>query len=121
MNERGAVDTIRFTLSLSAGASPVDFNTVQMVFTTGDNVVILGQNNPLVSSTPYKGKWAIADGASANDLIMGGGDKFTILVNPSSSLAPNEEFNIEIRPSSGASIYLKRTVPAKINAENILD
>ncbi|GAB7014934.1 hypothetical protein JCM10550A_03000 [Methanogenium cariaci] len=63
---------------------------------------------------------AIADGASANGAVLGGEDKFTILVKPSNSLTSNEEFYIEIRPSSGASFALKRSVPSRINSVNLL-
>ncbi|GAB7015955.1 archaellin/type IV pilin N-terminal domain-containing protein [Methanogenium cariaci] len=117
------VDTIRATFGLSAGGSPVDFSTVQMVFATTDSVVILNNTTPMVSTTgtlSETGNWTIINGATDDDLLLEGQDKFTILAMPKTALNENEQFNLEVRPSVGAAFGLKRTVPAKINAVNIL-
>jgi len=115
------VTNIRFTLGLAAGGSPVDFSTVQMVFATSDNVDILNQSPTLVTTTtPGTGNWSIFEGAGENDMLLEGEDKFTILATPKIALVTNQEFNLEVRPSTGAAIGLKRTIPAKISAVNLL-
>ncbi len=123
LNTTGAndVDTIRFTVGLAAGGSPVDFTTVQMVWATSDVVEIL---DPTTDHTTAIGaaevkKWNIVDGATS-DLLLEGEDKFTCTAKPTTALTANQEFNLEIRPSTGASFGLKRTVPAKINDVNLL-
>ena len=117
-----AVDTIRFTLGLVAGGSPVNFSTVQMVFATRDGVEILNINTTIPGESTTRGYWTIVDGDSPNDMVLEGDDKFTILVMPSTALAlsANQQFNLEIRPSVGGSFNLKRTVPAKISGVNVL-
>ena len=123
LNTTGAndVDTIRFTLGLAAGGSPVDFSTVQMVFATSANVDILNQTTPLISTaSPGTGNWSIFEGAVSGDVLLEGEDKFTILAMPGVPLVENQEFNLEVRPSTGASFGLKRTIPAKISAVNLL-
>lgn len=114
------VDTIRFTLGLSAGGSPVDFSTVQMVFATEDVVEILESNATLTAELNGTQVWNISDGVIGTDYLLEDQDKFTILAKPTSALTANEEFNLEIRPSVGAAFGLKRTIPAKINSVNLL-
>ena len=114
------VTAIRFTLGLSAGGSPVDFNTVQMVFATSKKVETLTHpdiNN--IKAVADAGKWNVSEGADG-DVLLEGQDKFTVIAMPSNGLSPNEKFNLEIRPSTGAAFGLKRSVPAKISKVNIL-
>ena len=119
-----AVDTIRFTLGLAAGGSPVDFSTVQLVFATSDVVEIL---TPLSAdkiadgnTTISVGEWNITNGASSKDLLLDGQDKFTLLAKPTKALGVNQKFNLEVRPSIGAAFGLKRSIPAKIDKVNLL-
>ncbi|WP_062399954.1 hypothetical protein [Methanogenium cariaci] len=116
-----AVDTIRFTIGLTDGGSPVDFSRVQMVFATRNGVEILNPSSPIVSETTTAGHWTIADGAPSDDLVLEGNDTFTLCVMPTTALPANQQFNLEVRPSVGGSFGLVRTVPGKIHAENILN
>jgi flagellin FlaB len=114
------VTAIRFTLGLSAGGSPVDFNTVQMVFATSKKVETLTHPNITnIKAVATAGKWNVSEGADG-DVLLEGQDKFTVIAMPSNGLSPNEKFNLEIRPSTGAAFGLKRSVPAKISKVNIL-
>ena len=115
------VVAIRFTLGLSAGGSPVDFNTVQMVFATSDRVDTLNKSGEEVAIGGLGvGNWTISEGSEAGDVLLEGQDKFTILAKPKEGLTANQKFNLEIRPSTGAAFGLKRSVPAKIDAVTIL-
>jgi len=118
--EGAAVDTIRFTIGLAAGGSPVNFSSSQMVFSTRSGVEILKQSSPITSETTTAGNWTIADGAS-DDLVLEGNDTFSICVMPSTALPANQQFNLQIRPPVGGSFGLIRTVPATIHEENILN
>jgi flagellin FlaB len=115
------VVAIRFTLGLSAGGSPVDFNTVQMVFATSDRVDTLNKSGEKVPIGDLEvGNWTISEGSETGDVLLEGQDKFTILAKPKEGLTANQKFNLEIRPSTGAAFGLKRSVPAKIDAVTIL-
>ncbi len=120
LGTNNTVTTIRFTVGLAAGGTAVDFNTTQMVFATSDVVEILSKNSNLVANTTSAGSWTIADGASANDVLLENDDKFTVLAMPSTALGVNEKFNLEVRPSVGSPLGLKRTTPPKIDAVNLL-
>ena len=116
------ISIIRFTLGLAAGGSPVDFNTVQLVYATSDRVEILSEASPnITAGNAAAGSWNITDGATVmTDVLLEGEDKFTIMASPTTALGANELFNLEIRPSTGAAFGLKRTAPAKIEAVNLL-
>lgn len=115
-----AVDTIRFTIGLVPGGSPVNFSRVQIIFATRDGVEILNNTSPITSETTTAGNWTISDGAF-DDPVLEGNDTFTLCVMPSTAMPANQQFNLEIRPSVGGSSNLKRTVPATIHAVNILN
>jgi len=114
------IDTIRFTVGLSAGGSAVDFSTTQMVFATSAIVEILEPVGNLTGSAVEAGQWNITDGAKANDVLLEANDKFTVLAMPTTALGVNEKFNLEVRPSVGSPLGLKRTTPPKIDAVNLL-
>ena len=120
LGTNNTVTTIRFTVGLSAGGTAVDMNTTQMVFATSDTVEILEKNSNLVANTTSQGHWTIADGASTNDVLLENDDKFTILAMPTTALGVNTKFNLEVRPSVGSPLGLKRTTPPKIDAVNLL-
>jgi len=128
------VTDIRFTVGLTAGGSPVDFNTVTMTWSTPkaidsldcqladdtSNVILadgatLGFGNWTVSKidNPTGGKY---------DALLENQEQFTISVNlPSDNLlSANEKFNLEIRPAVGTSYAIKRSAPAKIDRVNAL-
>lgn len=114
------VAMVRFTVGLSASGSPVDFDTVQIVWATEDVVEILESiGSADIDAATSATKWNITDGAD-DDMLLEDQDKFTIVAEPTTALSANEEFNLEIRPSVGAAFGLKRTIPAKINQVNLL-
>jgi len=114
------ITTIRFTVGLSAGGSAVDFSTTQMVFATSEIVEILEPVENLTGSAVTTGHWNITDGASPTDVLLEANDKFTILAMPTTPLGVNQKFNLEVRPSVGSPLGLKRTTPPKIDAVNLL-
>lgn len=114
------IEAIRFTLGLAAGGSPVDFSTVQMVYATASVVEILDGTDPLNATVAGTKEWNITNGASDTDVLLEGEDKFTIIAVPTTALGTNTQFNLEIRPSTGAAFGLKRTTPAKIDKVNLL-
>lgn len=121
LGSNNTVTTIRFTVGLAAGGTAVDFNTTQMVFATSDVVEILTPDTPVYDTNgTAAGGWAIIDGASTNDVLLENDDKFTVVAMPTTALGVNEKFNLEVRPSVGSPLGLKRTTPPKIDAVNLL-
>ncbi len=119
-DDNNDIEAIRFTLGLAAGGSSVDFSTIQMVYATSSVVEILTGTSPLNQTAATAGGWNITNGATTTDVLLEGGDKFTIIAMPTTALGTNSQFNLEIRPSTGAAFGLKRTTPAKIDKVNLL-
>ncbi|KQC05524.1 MAG: flagellin [Methanoculleus sp. SDB] len=123
----GDIDRIRFSVGLTAGGSAIDFSRVTLTWSDADNVYILAANStycdgqyPLVHS----GSWGIMDiqNGATTDFLLENQEQFTIGVNlrNGAHLTTNEKFNLEIKPSSGAALGIKRTGPAKIADVNLL-
>ena len=119
-NDDESIEAIQFTLGLSSGGTAVDFSTVQMVFATASAVGILSGTDPLNQTAATAGEWNISNGATDTDTLLEADDKFTIIAMPETTLGTNTKFNLEIRPSVGAALGLKRTTPAKIDKVNLL-
>ncbi|HUH79483.1 MAG TPA: archaellin/type IV pilin N-terminal domain-containing protein [Methanoregula sp.] len=121
-----AVKFVNFSVALAPGGTPVDFDKVVLVFSNQSTLVTLAnKTGTTVQGEPTgAGVWAIpsiqnAPQANPTDLLQPN-EQFTISVWLPSTLPRNDVFSIEIRPSIGAAFDIKRTVPAAVNAVNIL-
>jgi len=122
-NNGGRISTIRFNVGINSGGQAIDFRNVQAVFATVNSVEILGKSSPMLVSSDSaisSGEWAILKSTSSADFYLKSGETFTIFVKPSNSLGTNTKFNLELRPSEGSPIGLKRTTPPKIDSMNLL-
>jgi flagellin FlaB len=112
------VDTIVFDVANVAGGQPVDLNdadgkqVVKMSYRDSAQTVDLG-----ASGAPL---WTVAFvGANDGDKILNGQELAQITVDVSgltTKLGPNQTFDLEIKPPSGAVLQIERTTPAKIDA-----
>jgi len=111
------VDTINFTIGLAAGATSVDMS--KAVFTFSTSTVL----ETLTADSTAVGGWTIVrvnhELGSANKMLEAG-EQFEISAKPSTAMSAYTAFNLEIKPPIGASLAIKRTVPANINAVNLL-
>ena len=112
---------IRFTVKLSAGRQPVDFNKNKMLIalSTGTyfnasiypyNTTVNCPDNP---SSPCADIIALVD--SGSNLYLESGDRFEVVVKlPSSgaaSIGPNTEFKIELKPVVGGVLTIIKNTP----------
>ena len=122
------ISTVNFTIGLASGGTPVDMNKTVMTISTGENVETLkfsGVNIPEgVNTTIKKGYWGIIaeqnSVTSTTNKVLDNGEQFTILVMPSTELAPYTGFTIDIKPPVGAALSVHRTVPAYTEKVNLL-
>jgi flagellin FlaB len=120
------VEYIRFDTGLAAGGLPVDMNKTTMVYSTAaGNVTTLtkignaGENK--LPGDLAVGQWAITDHRpSLNNDLLQADSLFTVYVKPPETIQPREKFNIEIKPESGASLGIERSVPAGITNTTLL-
>jgi flagellin FlaB len=117
------IDTIRFTVELSAGGEPIDMSKMTMTWITASEVEYLNY-----SSTEGDGAavdtWNAYDKQNDDgDSLLEKGEVWSIQANLDETnygLATNEAFTIEIKPSVGAVIPLSSRGPAQIDAVNQL-
>ncbi|NVO66369.1 archaellin/type IV pilin N-terminal domain-containing protein [Methanofollis tationis] len=117
----GDISAIQFTVALTAGGSPVDINKTVLTYMTADVVSTLNRTATSVSTT--EGNWTVSEKQNADtDWLLDSGEQFVIKAYlPTNYYLPaNMPFSIEIRPDVGAALGLKRTVPAQIDAVNLL-
>jgi len=115
---------VDFTLSLTAGGSPVDINKTVMTYATSSYAGVLPFNTKTVEGKdPAAGSWSVYKRVDGDkDFLLESGEQFVIRAHlpEGQELAANTPFSIDIRPPVGAALGLKRTAPPQIDAVNIL-
>jgi flagellin FlaB len=112
------IDTIQFTVELSAGGEPIDMDKVTMTYITANYADYLPYNE-----TELAGNWSVTRKLNDDDdNLLEKGEVWTIQANlvTSHELTSNEPFTIEIKPAVGAVIPLSSRGPAQIDAVNQL-
>ncbi len=128
LNSSGAstieyIDTVRFTVGLTAGGSAVDFSQTTITYSDKTNVSRLDREGDAIATASVDaGQWGVirmANNASG-DLLLEDQEQFTILVNPIDDISANQEFQIQIRPAVGTAYSIVRSAPARILGVNPL-
>ena len=121
------VGQIQFKVGLTAGGSPVDFSMTTLTFSTDTDVYRLEAANTTKTprSTVTAQKWGVVEifNSKANDLLLENQEQFVILASTAAgkNLTANQPFNLEIRPSVGASYAISRKITPSISAVNVLN
>jgi flagellin FlaB len=115
------VDKIKFTLGLAAGATSVDMNKATMIFSTSSTVQTLTHDQ--TGGALAAGNWNITERlhtlGTAN-LMLEAGEQFVVEAMPPAAMPAYTAFNLEVKPPVGASLGIKRSVPANVNSVNVL-
>ena len=79
-----------------------------------------------VASNITNGKWGVIEifnAGDAKDLLLENQEQFVILAaaKDDKELVANQPFNLEIRPSVGASYAISRKITPSISAVNVLN
>jgi flagellin FlaB len=112
------IDTVQFTVELSAGGEPIDMEKVTMTYITSSYVDYLDYD-----ANETAGKWSVKTMLNDDeDNLLEKGEVWTIQANlvGGHELKANEPFTIEIKPAIGAVIPLSSRGPAQIDAVNQL-
>jgi flagellin FlaB len=115
---------VQFVIGLTAGGSPIDVNSTTVTWSTSTVVETLDYvTNATAEGDLAAGEWGIIarnpDSADA-DFLLENQEQFTIVAKPSAAIGANINFNVEIKPSVGATLSIKRKTPAQIDAVNLL-
>ena len=121
------VEAVQFKVGLTAGGSPVDFSMTTLTLSTDEEVYKLERHG---TSKVGKGviepeEWGVIEifNSNAEDLLLENQEQFVILAKTKNDdwLVANQPFNLEIRPSVGASYAISRKITPSINAVNVLN
>ena len=122
------VDKIQFKVGLTAGGSPVDFSMTTLTLSTDTDVYRLNltQKQKVEAEDVDQKEWGVIEIFNANgatDLLLENQEQFVILAKTETGkeLVANQPFNLEIRPSVGASYAISRKITPSINAVNVLN
>lgn len=116
------VNQVRFDIGLAAGGLPVDVDKLVVVMSTGSDVQTLEQAAD-GTIAPTAGQWSIyATNPTGGDALLQADESMTLYVTPPElqPLSTRTVFNIELKPETGASLGIMRTVPAGIEAVTLL-
>ena len=125
--------TINFTIGNTAGGSSIDMTTMVVSYRDATYNAICGANGTIYATLfsdgtgtgPDDSKWAIIGQHNGDsDVMLEPGEQFVVAVRPlaaSATLTAGKEFTIELKPSTGAVLYIHRTVPMQIDDVNILN
>jgi flagellin FlaB len=116
----GSVNTINFTIALAPGGTPVDVSKMTLTFSNATTAYTLTK---ATSSNIVAGEWmvsAIRSDAGGNNMLLEKGEMFDIGLKPKFLLYKNDNFDVEVKPIVGASLDIKRTIPASVQVVNIL-
>jgi flagellin FlaB len=118
------ITKIVFSIGLAAGATPVDINKTVLTFSTNSTVETLIFDGGSTNAEPSAaGHWAISheeNSLGTENKVLDNGEQFTLTVKPTTSLKAYDGFNIDVKPAVGAALAIHRTVPAYIDAVNLL-
>ena len=122
------VGRIQFKVGLTAGGSPVDFSKTTLTFSTDKDVYRLDLKDAqkVDADTIGAKEWGVIEifnSGGANDLLLENQEQFVILAQTAAgkNLTANQPFNLEIRPSVGASYAISRKITPSISAVNVLN
>jgi flagellin FlaB len=119
------IDYLNFTIGLAPGGMPIDMTKVTMVYSNQTTRVELNEATPFnTNSAPPSGNWSIAKITNGNtNSYLEAGEQFDVvvhLVENTGSIAPRDQFTLEVKPIIGPSLSITRTAPGGINLVNSL-
>ena len=122
------INTLNFSVALAPGGTPIDFDKVVLTYSNSTTVQSLTYKGFLASpwgttGTVSAGEWGVANvehDVGTNNHLLENGEMFDITAMPPSNVYPNDQINLEIKPSIGPSLMITRNTPGALNAVNIL-
>ena len=118
----GTIDKITFTIGLTDIHKSVDMERLAIVYADAIRTETLYPVDGF-HGDPQKGFWSIVrvDNEIGNpNNRLDNEERFTITINPKAPLVPGQFIYIDIKPTNGRSLTIRRVAPPTIMADNIL-
>jgi len=127
-DEDEMIDTLEFTVGLTAGGSVVDLNKTTLTYSDANNYytlkkVLEEEEEDLTDLTA--GYWQIAHRKPGSDVkgdVVEAGEQYVIQakLKTDGELDVNQKFTLELKPPTGATFAISRTTPPQIDKLNVL-
>ncbi len=121
-DDTGGINAVNFTIALAPGGTAVDFEKVVLTYSNATQLETLARQTTIGAAASTK-QWtlvAIKNDAGGNNWLLEKGEQFDIMAHPTSLIYKNDNFNLEVKPSTGSPLDIKRTIPAAVKNVNIL-
>ncbi len=107
-----AIGSITFYLQLAAGGTGVDMSKVTYAVSTSTGIETFDNTGVALSWVEDKNE----TDHTATTGTLGAGEMVLVTVTPTAttSIGPNTQFTVEVRPPVGAALPISRTVPGSI-------
>jgi flagellin FlaB len=118
----GLINAINFSVALAAGGTPVDFDKVVLTYSNASVEETLTRTATW-EAPPSAGEWsvvAVDHDIGTNNHLLESGEEFDITAKPTVEIIPNDQINLEIKPSIGPSFTITRTTPGALTLVNVL-
>lgn len=112
----GKMTRVNFTIGLSAGGTPIDMQRMTIVYSNATGRYELGMTSPWFSSVA-NGNWTVVkmDGGDVNALLEKGEQAdIAVRVFGARPAITRDWITIEIQPIEGATLTIRKTVPAAL-------
>jgi len=114
------IDTLEFTVGLTAGGSVVDLGKTTLTYSDSESYYTLAK---VTTSNLGTKEWCIFErkpGKAVTGDVVEKGDQYVLRAKLDPKIGVNHRFTLEIKPSTGATFAISRTTPARIDNLNIL-
>jgi len=119
-----SINTLEFTLGLTAGGSVVDMNSTVITYSTTDKYTILQRNGTanLDEDPTSPSNWSVfgVKNQVTDGSVLEKGEQFIMRVRLPDDLEKNQQFTLEVKPAVGATLAITRTAPPQIDKINVL-
>ena len=114
------IDTLEFTLGLTAGGSVVDLSKTTLTYSDATDYYTLSKT--ATTSALSSKNWCIyvRKPAGTTGEVIEPGEQFVIRAKLDSAIDVNHRFTLEVKPPAGATFAISRTTPPQIDALNVL-
>jgi len=114
------IDTIEFTVGLTAGGSVVDLNKTVLTYSDQNSYYNLAK---VTTSNLDSKQWYIKYRKPGSDVkgdVVEAGQQYVIQAKLNPAIDVNHKFTLEIKPPTGATFAISRTTPPQIDKLNVL-
>ena len=120
----GTIQWINFSVELSPGGTPIDFDKVTLIYSNQTILETLQKGNWGNSPAPITpGQWAVVavdHEVNQPNHLLDIGEQFEITAYPAQPIFANDVINVEILPPVGTSFTITRTLPPALQPVNNL-